>query len=195
MRRRLAGLLPVVLLGWTAVSDRAATVLQQREFRARADAVSVVVSVMHDRQTVLGLSAADFELTDNGIRQSVTVSSLAHVPIDLTLVLATYPPDRTAEYRRSIDDAEAVRRLLRPADRLRIVRIRDDVRGAVVDRDTAMPADRESYFMGQALVDGLFYALAWPVPADRRAGVDDPGLPHELRPSVHAAGRAAPGLA
>lgn len=168
MKRRLAELLAVVILGWAAVLPRTASVVQQPEFRARADAVSVVVAVTPDQQPVLGLDAADFDLTDNGVSQSVSVSSLEEVPIDLTLVLTTYPPDRTVEYRRGLDDTEAVRRLLPPVDRLRIIRVRDEVQGGLVDRDAAVPAAREAYFMGQALVDGLFYALAWPVPADRR---------------------------
>jgi hypothetical protein len=168
MTRRLAGLLAIVILGWTTASARVPCVGQQSGFRARTDAVSVVVSVTRDQRPVLGLDAADFGLTDNGVRQSVTVSSLEQVPIDLTLVLTTYPPDRTSEYRRGLDDADATRRLLRPGDRLRVIRVRDDVLGVVVDPDTAVPAGRETYFMGQALVDGLFYALAWPVPADRR---------------------------
>jgi hypothetical protein len=72
---------------------------------------------------------------------------------------------------------EDIRRLLTPADRLRIVLIDLKIRGQLLD--PGEPIHRSKFLLplwsrapawnGRLrLADGIFYALAWPVPADRR---------------------------
>jgi VWFA-related protein len=164
---------------------------EQATFRARTEVVSVAVSVMKGREPVMGLKAADFEITDNGVRQTLDAIESGEVPIDVTVVLTGRPADRNVEHGRSLVSAEATRKLLAPADRLRMVWITDEVAGRVVGADYSIATDPATRLLGAgiatgrgvafstdqadarsglgvALADGLFYALAWPVDADRR---------------------------
>lgn len=142
---------------------------QAPAFRARTLMVSLNVSVKDGRHPVVGLTGSDFELLDNGVRQEVTAVSLERVPIDVTMVLTGFPEPQAAQHRRGLIAADAVRKLLPDTDRLRVVTVGDTIRGAVVDRNFVVPLDRPTRRIpGIALIDGLFYALAWPVPADRR---------------------------
>jgi hypothetical protein len=61
-----------------------AVAVQQLVFRAAVDMVSVPVSVSKGGSPVAGLTAADFELFDNGVRQQLDASSLETLPIDVT---------------------------------------------------------------------------------------------------------------
>ena len=158
---------------WLAVGALAvgtgAIAAQQPTFRSRTDTVTVNVSVMNGRQPVTGLTSSDFALTDNNAPQLLDAVSLEHVPIDLTLVITGYPVDRSAEHRQANISAEATRQLLRPVDRLRLVIVNHEVAGALVPSDTRLADEAPGYWIpGIALTDGLFYALAWPVDADRR---------------------------
>jgi hypothetical protein len=150
-----------------AAADRQAT------FRARTDVVSVNVSVKQSRRPVTNLTAADFALTDNGVEQTVDALALAHVPIDLTLVLTGYNVNRlnSVAYADSLNNASTIRQSLLPSDRLRVVGAKAEIRGRIVRDDEELlltgdmtdPPDRSV-----SIIDGLFYALAWPVEADRR---------------------------
>jgi VWFA-related protein len=59
----------------------------EQVFRAERDAVLVDVSALDRGRPIGGLAAEDFRLEDNGIPQSVTLLSVAEVPIDLTLLV------------------------------------------------------------------------------------------------------------
>ena len=56
-------------------------------FRAGADVVSVEASVRQNRRPVVGLTASDFELLDNGVAQQITDVSYEKLPIDVTVLL------------------------------------------------------------------------------------------------------------
>ncbi len=60
---------------------------QTPTFRSGIDVVSVDVSVRDRIRVVTGLSAADFDVLDNGVRQEVTDVSFDKLPIDVTLAL------------------------------------------------------------------------------------------------------------
>jgi hypothetical protein len=166
---------------------------QQPTFRARTDLVSVPVSVMSGRQPSLGLTAADFELTDNGVRQTIESVTFDEEPIDVTLLLTEFPMGTTPEHLRSVLNSDATLRLLRPSDRVRLVIVEDYVSGRDISASFDLredPAVRDlmwgeaiangvrtigppqsgdnKYGFGVSLADGLFYALAWPVAPDRR---------------------------
>jgi len=129
MSRRLSALAAgLALCGGVAA---AVTIVraQQPTFRARTDLVSVPVSVMKGREPVMGLTPADFEIMDNGVRQTVDSVASDRIPIDVTLVLTARPCDRDVEQEGGLVSAEATRKLLSPADRLRMVWIRRDVAG------------------------------------------------------------------
>jgi VWFA-related protein len=176
----------LIALGITASS--ASQVQQLPAFRARTDVVSVAVAVTKGRVPVTGLTPSDFDLTDNGVRQTVDSASLDSVAIDMTLVLTAFPADRTSDHDGYMAIGAATGTLLKSNDRLRVVTIDDDVRGAVVNNDYSLLADPDVRTwargrvlpngvamgndgrsgMGVALADGLFYALAWPVDPNRR---------------------------
>jgi len=167
--RRRALLIGVLAAALCAISPTPITG-QRATFRARTDVVRVNVSVMKGREPMAGLTAADFALTDNGVLQQVDDVSSDQVPIDITLALTGYAVERSADHITGLISAEATRKLLRPADRLRGVRINHVIEGGLVDTTREIPTDHTDsrQIPGIALVDGLFYALAWPVDPDRR---------------------------
>ncbi len=58
-------------------------------FRAATDLVTIDVTVQRGRTPVTGLTPAEFEVFDNGIRQNVTELSYGRMPIDVRLVFDT----------------------------------------------------------------------------------------------------------
>lgn len=105
----------VPLVTFAAPQDRGGV------FRATTDLVTVDVTVQRGRTAVTGLDATDFEVVDNGVRQTVAELSYGRMPIDLRLIFDT---------SGSIDDEElssyvrAMRRItaaLGPEDRCDIL--------------------------------------------------------------------------
>lgn len=141
-------------------------------FRASADVVTVEAAVRRDRRPVTGLTAADFELFDNGVPQQITSLSYEKLPIDVTVVL-----DVSASVTGSVLDElrRALRQLrsdLGPQDRLRLLTFNMSVR-RIVDFDapaTTVDAALASLSAGgsSAVFDSLAVALVSPVPAGRR---------------------------
>ncbi len=62
---------------------------QQPSFSAKVDAVRVDVDVRRNNAPVSGLSADDFEVLDDGVRQTVELVSATAVPISVVLALDT----------------------------------------------------------------------------------------------------------
>src|SRR4051812_21049815 len=79
-------------------------------FRARADAIAVDASVRRNNRPVTGLTAADFEIVDNGVHQTVTAVSYEQLPIDVTVALdvsASVTGSVLAQLRRSVEQLAA----------------------------------------------------------------------------------------
>jgi len=104
----------------------------QQTFRAGTDVVMVDVSVRDGKLVVTGLTAADFVLTDNGVRQQIESVEATSVPIDVTLVVdVSGNPGmawRTAAKASQVEagvqrEVNQVAGILRPTDRLRLVTI------------------------------------------------------------------------
>ena len=95
-------------------------------FRARTSTVAVTASVKRGNNVVTNLTAADFVVMDNGVPQTVEAVSIENVPIDVTLFLDTSgsTAGRLDEMR---EDVQAIIKLLRPADRFRLLTIGDSV--------------------------------------------------------------------
>ena len=98
-------------------------------FRAGTDLVTVDVNVQRGHKPVTGLGPSDFEIYDNGQRQTVTELSYGRLPIDLRLVFDTsgsIDDDSLEAYVRAMGQITSD---LRPQDRCEIVtcsaRIRD----------------------------------------------------------------------
>ena len=77
---------------WTATVVLALSVLAPQEplrFESRVDSVYVDAFVNHKGQPVLGLTAENFEVLDNGVRQEIRLVSLDLVPVAVFLVFDT----------------------------------------------------------------------------------------------------------
>ena len=59
----------------------------QTTFTSRVEAVRVDVLVTENSKPVTGLTASDFELTDNGVRQVVDLASFEQIPLNVILAL------------------------------------------------------------------------------------------------------------
>ena len=159
-------------------SQTPAAPAQSQTFRARADVVFVDVSVRDGNRAVTGLSAEDFVLTDNGVRQRIESVEAAAVPIDVTLVvdLSGNPRrpwmERTPVSRiaaRLDGEISEVARLLRADDRLRVLGIDDRVSEIVPFGPVPVTPVRHVQFDGLASVyDALAIALLQPVLPARR---------------------------
>jgi VWFA-related protein len=152
------------------------------QFRATTSIVSVDAAVLNGRRPVEGLTAADFEVRDNGVTQTIDSVSLDGLPLDVTVVLdlrdiafavhtagrSTVVQDATSQ---GVADTAQLSALLRPEDRLRIVTATRDVAephplqgpgGRALHR---VPREQMS---ASALYDAVFTALARRTPAERR---------------------------
>ena len=133
-------------------------------FRTGVDAVAVDVLVTRGRDAVAGLTADDFTVLDNGVRQDVAAVLVEEVPVTLLLVLDTSGSVRGAPLRQLLAAAEAAGEALRPDDRVGLVTFSDKLRLAV--EPPAPPAelpaalDRMRAGGATALYDATFAALA-----------------------------------
>jgi VWFA-related protein len=143
---------------------------QQPVFRSSVDGVSVSVSVRDGNRAVAGLTAADFELLDNGVRQQIEALSVETQPIDVTLLLdvsRSVEGQRLDQLKRSVVETA---QLLRPADRLRLIAVQHELHqvfpfepGGATPDVTQLQARG-----GTALFDGLAAALMRNAEPDRR---------------------------
>ena len=79
---------------------------QQATFSARREAVRVDVLVTDSGQIVRGLQAADFEVRDNGVLQTIDLVSFQRIPLNVILALDTSASvigDRLDDLRRACD--------------------------------------------------------------------------------------------
>jgi Ca-activated chloride channel family protein len=91
---------------------------QQPTFRASTLAVRVDVLVTDGRKPVGGLAAADFELRDNGVPQSVQLVATADVPLNVVLALDTSASTTGSRQADLIAAGEALLDGLVPDDRV-----------------------------------------------------------------------------
>ena len=119
-RARACGLLVAMVVTTVAVNARQNVPQAPPVFRTLSTAVTLDVSVRRGNKPVAGLVAGDFQLTDNGVPQVVEQVLQAVVPIDVTLIIDA--SGSTASIFGEIrTDGQRVVRLLRPADRGRIL--------------------------------------------------------------------------
>jgi hypothetical protein len=146
-----------------------AVAVQQLVFRAAVDMVSVPVSVSKGGSPVAGLTAADFELFDNGVRQQLDASSLETLPIDVTQVFGAAPTAALAQLERGATLGDKMRALLHADDRVIAIDASADVRERELKWTTNPSHDPQPQpTAGMSLSDGVFLALARPIDPDRR---------------------------
>ncbi|HET9371163.1 MAG TPA: VWA domain-containing protein [Vicinamibacterales bacterium] len=156
-----------ILIGVLAAAPLGAR--QQTTFRASVDAVSVPVSVTDRNRPVAGLTAADFELLDNGVTQEVALSAVDAMPTDVTLLVDTSGSINGRALDRIKLDAQAMSDLLQPNDRVRVVSFARDAvdvfgfraGGATLDFTRMSAGGTTSFY------DALVAVLASAPPSDR----------------------------
>ena len=147
-------------------------------FRTGTDLVMVDVSVRSGGKAVTGLTAGDFVLTDNGVRQQIDNVEATAVPIDLTLVVdvsgnprgAWQTPPMPAALGETVrNEVAPIASLLRPTDRLRVLAIDTYVQHVVpMAPVTPLPPLRIDGGGLASLYDALTAALLQPVEPARR---------------------------
>ena len=143
---------------------------QDQIFRSRADAVTIQVAVKSGNKPVAGLTAADFDLRDNGVPQEISSVSVEKVPLDLTLLLdlsSSVDGVTLQRLKAAVHDTAA---LLRPDDRLRLIAISQVLQEIVPLQppSDAMPLERLMAQGATSLYDGLAAAMMRPTDPGRR---------------------------
>jgi VWFA-related protein len=111
--------LRVALLAATAAA--VPLLAQQPTFRAGVDVVKVDASVSRSGEHVEGLTAENFEVFDNGVKQKITNVAIAQVPLEVYLVLdlsGSVQGEALAQLKRA---ANALVDGLVPADRVALL--------------------------------------------------------------------------
>lgn len=101
---------------------------QRPTFRAAVDAIAIDVAVERRNVPVVGLSTADFVVTDNGEAQDCVLTVVDQMPVDVSLVFDRNHSSQISIGARFASDLQAVASLLRPVDRLRVITFARDVR-------------------------------------------------------------------
>src|SRR4051812_25638740 len=114
-------------------------------FRSGIEIVELDVSVTRGGLPVQGLTARDFELTDNGVRQDVDTVTMDRVPLNVTLLLDTSTSvlgERLAHLKQA---GNGVVDALTADDRASLITFSHNVEIAV-----GMTADKEALRRGPA---------------------------------------------
>lgn len=152
-----------------ALSERA-LVAQSQVFRASVDTVIVDVDVRQNGHPVSDLTAGDFELLDNGVKQRIDVTSLSRAPIDVTLVIdasGSVDGKRLGQLKAALRDTV---KWLKPDDTWRVLAVGHVLKEIVRPQppgSTEM-VDALQASGGTALNDGLAAALIRPADPNRR---------------------------
>jgi hypothetical protein len=143
---------------------------QQPVFRETVGGVSVSVSVYQGDKSVSGLKAADFELLDNGVPQTISAFSVETQPIDVTLLLDLSRSVIGRRLERLKVGVGEMADLLRKEDRLRLISVQHELRLVFPFQPggTKPNVDKVTAFGGTALFDGLAAAMMRPSELDRR---------------------------
>lgn len=143
---------------------------QERVFRSGVDGVTILASVRGGNRPVPGLTARDFELTDNGVPQELTTIAAGKVPLDLTLLLdlsSSVDGPLLQRLKVAVGDTAA---LLRDDDRIRLVAVSQVLREvfSLRPRSDAMPLDSLAAEGATALYDGIAATMMRPSEPGRR---------------------------
>lgn len=143
---------------------------QSQVFRSRVDGVRIDVSVKSGNRPVAGLTAADFELRDNGVTQEISTVDTEQLPVDLTLLLdlsSSVDGTTLQRLKTAVRDTAA---LLKPGDRVRLIAVSQVLREVfrLQARDETMPLETLSAEGATSLYDGLAAAMMRPADSGRR---------------------------
>ena len=161
---RVVGL--VVVLYAAPVAER------QPVFRATVDLVRLDLLAVHDGQPVVGLTADDFEVFDNGVRQQIERVLFEEVPIDIVLAFDTSLSVRGEKLDHLLEASHAFLRGLRTNDRMGLmtfdsrVRLRTQVTGAL--ELVARHLYQVQAAGSTSLLDAVYWSLLLPMRAEGR---------------------------
>lgn len=140
-----------------------AVAAQAPTFSAGVDTVRLDVSVRQGGRPVRGLVAEDFEIVDNGVRQTVTFVSLENTPVNVVLALDMSGSVQGARLAQLQQAGQRIAGLLEPGDTAALVTFSDratiaaDITG---DRQVLMAAlRRPTPGADTALVDAAHAAI------------------------------------
>jgi uncharacterized lipoprotein YbaY len=117
MRRHHVGAIVFVMMCTALASARG----QQTPFRTSVDVVELNVAVFSGKKPVADLTARDFEVTDNRVKQAVLSVSRETEPIDVTMVIDTSESVSETLARAIVTAANRIRERLRPEDRVSLM--------------------------------------------------------------------------
>jgi VWFA-related protein len=142
----------------------------QQTFRSGVTGVVIPVSVRSGNKPVSGLTAADFELRDNGVVQALQDVSAEKIPVDLTLLLdlsSSVDGPMLQRLKMAVSDTAA---LLRSDDRIRLVAVSQALHEVFGFRAKAgaMPLEQLSAEGATSLYDGLAATMMRPTETGRR---------------------------
>lgn len=143
---------------------------QQAVFRGGTRAVAVDVAVKDGNRPVLDLTASDFVLFDNDVRQTIDFVSIDAVPVDVTVFLGSSDLSSVDQLGDLSADARRIAALLRPNDRVRLLTLANQVTDVFGWRAAADPAAAIDVRVGgvQTLADAMFIAMMHRPDPDRR---------------------------
>jgi VWFA-related protein len=165
----MRSLLALLAALFTAAGAAAFTAQQRPVFRTSIDLVTIDVAVRSGQVPVGGLTAEDFEVLDNGVRQRVEIADRAALPIDMTMVL-----DVSGSMWTLIGPmtayAHRILALLSPHDRLRLLTVGHSVeqRFGFTEPSARLDLGELAPFGSTALYDGVAAALMRTRQPDRR---------------------------
>jgi Ca-activated chloride channel homolog len=144
----------------------------QGAFRSTTEVVLVDALVTRNGRPVEGLTAADFDVRDGGVRQTIQLVGMDRVPVDLRLVLDVSGSLEGQQLETLKSAARAAIAGLRPGDRAEVLTFSDVLQRragwtsdrAVLDREI----ERMSAAGWTALVDAVFTAMSLPEQDGRR---------------------------
>jgi VWFA-related protein len=116
-------LVAIAAVAWLLVP----LVARQQVFTSRVDSVRLDVLVTANNQPVTGLTAADFEIRDNGVLQQVDHVSFEKVPLNLVLALDMSGSLRADALAHLREASRALLDGLRPDDRSGLVTFSQEV--------------------------------------------------------------------
>jgi VWFA-related protein len=160
----VAGAASAILLASTTSAQQ-----QQLVLRSSTNSVAVHVLVRTSSGPVRDLTAADFVITDSGVRQDIATMTIEPLPLDVTVVVDRLAQSEFASVKRhpQIEDIEET---LTQDDRIRVVGVGADIDerspfsppGRAAAMAPARPSDQP------ALFDGVASALLRVTPPGRQ---------------------------
>jgi VWFA-related protein len=138
-------------------------------FRASTDAVALDVAVFDGDRVVSSLGASDFELYDNGVRQTVSAVDFNALPIDLRLVFDTSGSITDADLDVYLRAMRRVVGALQPEDRCEIMTFGTRIADAASrQRPPVTVTLRRIQQEGTAFFDAVMLAMITAPALDRR---------------------------